>query len=126
MHDILVPAEPADLIDRIIALQLRIDALPAAPPPDLSRRYALLATLATRIMPTDAAMADLMGQLQVARSDIASLTLDLRACEARKDYGTGFIAMAQGLLAALIAVDHTKEAINRHVATRAADRSQAH
>lgn len=114
MTDILVPAEPADLIDRIIALQLRLGV---APQGDLIRQHDLLSGLAARIMPDDAAMADLTLQLFSARSDIASLTHDLQACDARKDYGTAFVALSQSLLAAMTAIEGTKAAINAHYCT---------
>ena len=113
MHDILVPADPADLIDRIIALQLRMDATPDnAARSDLARRQALLTRLAGRVMPADQQMADLTQQLHSARYDLVSLTLDLRDCDARKDYGIAFVALSQALLAAMATIDATKAAIN--------------
>ncbi|WP_322893056.1 MULTISPECIES: hypothetical protein [unclassified Yoonia] len=116
MNEILVPADPADLIDRIIELQLRIDAMPANQRSEMLRKRDLLTRLAGRIMPPDDDLADLTEQLFTARSDIFNLTQELLACDARKDYSTAFVALSQSLLAAMTALDRIKGAINSHVA----------
>jgi predicted deacylase len=119
MNDILVPVDPADLIDRIIALQLRSET---AKDPVLQHsargQCDVLQRLAARVMPDDDALAGLAAQLQDARADLADLVSDLHACEARKDYGTAFVALSQSMLATLSLVESTKTAINEHFAAR--------
>lgn len=116
MNDILVPTNPAELIDQIIDLQLRIAAAGPRQPSDLLRRREVLSRLAARIMPPDEELAQLTEHLVTARSDLFNLTQDLRACDARNDYGTAFVALSQSLLAAMAALDAAKAAINDHVA----------
>lgn len=125
MTDILVPADPADLIDRIIALQLQIDAMPENPArAELISKQALLTRLAARVMPADDTMSDLTKQLCLARHDMMHLKQDLLACDARKDYGTAFVALAQALLTAMMAVDDARAAINRRADTVSARPTQ--
>lgn len=117
MNDILVPVDPADLIDRIIVLQLRVEAVS-----DPQQRAAmlcqhdLLSRLAARILPADPLMTRLTAQLGTARSDLFHVVRDLRESDGRKDYGVAFIALSQSMLAALGAVDDAKAAINLHLA----------
>jgi hypothetical protein len=114
MNEILVPADPADLIDRIIVLQLRIDATDdPAERGDLRRKLALLSRLADRIMPPDDVLNDLTRQLKAARRDQTSLVVDLRACDARKDYGIAFVALSRALLAAMTSAEAARDGINK-------------
>lgn len=113
MTDILVPADPADLIDRIVGLQLRIDTTPDLPlQAELRRKHALLSRLADRIMPPDAMLHDLILQLGDARRDLMTLVQDLQACDARKDYGVAFVALSQAMLAATLSAEEARAAIN--------------
>lgn len=129
MNDILVPADPADLIDRIVDLQLRLDA---ADDPvlqtELRRQHRLLSRLADRIMPPDDLLADLIQQLGDARRDQMTLVRDLQICDARRDYGVAFLAMSQALLAAIGSATEARTGINqcyaRHVAGSATDISR--
>lgn len=113
MTDILVPADPADLIDRIVSLQLRIDMtddllLQSA----LRRKHALLSRLADRIMPAEPMLHDLIRQLGDARRDQATLIHDLQDCDARKDYGVAFVALSQAMLAAILSAEEARAGIN--------------
>lgn len=113
MHDILVPADPADLIDRIIVLQLRIETTDdPALKSDLTGKHAVLVRLADRIMPPDDELAGWMLQLGAARRDLLSLGRDLRACDRRHDYGIAFVALSQAMLAAMQAADDARDGIN--------------
>jgi hypothetical protein len=117
MNDILVPATPADLIGQIIDLQLQLDTRSdAAQRTDLINKRALLMRLAERVLPANDTVTQLTLHLSAARSDIHSLTADLYACDDRKDYGTGFIALTQALLTAQRAADTAYAAINAHLA----------
>ncbi|EAQ08168.1 hypothetical protein [Yoonia vestfoldensis] len=121
MNDILVPADPADLIDRIVDLQLRLDA---ADDPvlqtELRRQHGLLSRLADRIMPPDDVLADLIQQLGDARRDQMTLIKDLQNCDASKEYGIAFVALSQALLATIASAAEARTGINqcyaRHVA----------
>lgn len=125
MSDVLVPATAADLIGQIIDLHIQI----AHAPDDSTRaalvtRHKVLARLAARVLPDDPQIRQWAAHLGAARSDIFSLTADLHACDARKDYGTGFIALAQALIAAQRAADHAFAAINTHLQPTAPPRPQ--
>ena len=123
MNDILVPCDPADLIDRIIDLQLRIDAVPdGTNRSDMVRQRELLSRLAARVMPQDFAMTQLTRDLFDARSDLFNVIRDLHASDQRKDYDTGFVALTQALLAAMTAAETARAAINRHAAAINSDR----
>ncbi|WP_019955523.1 hypothetical protein [Yoonia vestfoldensis] len=114
MNEILVPADPADLIDRIVVLQLRMET---ADDPhvrsDLTRKHALLSRLADRIMPPDDNLNALTRQLGTARRDLATLVRDLQAFDARKDYGAAFVALSQGMLAAITSAEEARDGINQ-------------
>ncbi|WP_322891175.1 MULTISPECIES: hypothetical protein [unclassified Yoonia] len=113
MTDILVPADPADLIDRIVGLQLRIDTTDdPVLQTELRRKHALLLRLADRIMPPDDRLQDLVHQLGDARRDLRTLVIDLQACDSRKDYGVGFVALSQAMLAAIISAEEARAGIN--------------
>lgn len=113
MTDILVPAEPADLIDRIVGLRLRIDTTDdPVLQTELRRKHALLLRLADRLMPADAMLQDLIHQLEDARRDLRALVSDLQACDSRKDYGVGFVALSQAMLAAMISAEEARAGIN--------------
>jgi hypothetical protein len=117
MNDILVPCDPADLIDRIIDLQLRIESAPDSPQrSDMVRQRELLSRLAARVMPQDDRMTTLTRDLFAARSDLFSLIRDLQDCDQRKEYDTGFVALTQAMLAALAAAKTARDAINCHAA----------
>lgn len=120
MKDILVPATPADLISQIIDLQVQIDsAIDSGQRHALLRKQAMLRRLAGRVLPSDDRLGQLTLHLAAARRDIHALTADLRACDDRKDYGVGFIALTQALLAAQTAAHHAFAAINAHLAPTA-------
>lgn len=115
MNDILVPADPADLIDRIIDIELRLGLTEdVTRDATLAHKHDMLVRLAARVLPQDAKMAELHQALHAARADIASLMRDLRVHEARKDYGTAFVALTQALLAATTVAENMRSAINTH------------
>jgi nucleotide-binding universal stress UspA family protein len=112
MNDILVPVDAADLLDRIIDLQLRTaDAQHATQRSELVRKHELLLRLAARILPNDPEMTRLTNRLYAARRDLLELTRDLQSCDLRKDYGTAFVALSQAMLAAIAEVDQARKAI---------------
>jgi hypothetical protein len=121
MNDILVPADPADLIDRIVDLQLRLDAADdAVLQSELRRQHGLLSRLADRIMPPDDLLADLIQQLGDARRDQMTLVRDLQNCDARKEYGIAFVALSQALLVAIASAAEARTGINQCYARHAA------
>lgn len=107
MTDILVPVGPADLIDQMTQLQGQANGAP-----DLTRRavcasrLARMERIAVRALPPlpdpshDAVIA--------ARHDVMRLEADLRACEARAEFGLGFIALTRAYLEALDVLDLRK------------------
>ncbi|SFR52006.1 hypothetical protein SAMN04488005_2497 [Yoonia tamlensis] len=113
MNEILVPLAAADLIDRIVVLQLRLET--AAHDSDYGvtvRQKALLDRLAERILPQDVELQRLWGRLYAARCDLYVLEQDLRACDERGEFGVPFVALTRALLAARDTLDTVRSEID--------------
>ncbi|MCG3269085.1 gluconate 2-dehydrogenase subunit 3 family protein [Yoonia sp. I 8.24] len=116
MNNILVPLAAADLIDRIVVLQLRLeigvhDQHHAA----TARQKALLDRLADRILPRDDELGRIWGRLYTARRDLHTLEEDLRACDERGEFGVPFVALTRALLAARDGLDAIRAEIDAHL-----------
>ncbi len=116
MNNILVPLAAADLIDRIVVLQLKLetevhDQHHAA----TARQKALLDRLADRILPRDDELGRIWGRLYTARRDLHALEEDLRACDERGEFGVPFVALTRALLAARDTLDAIRAEIDAHL-----------
>jgi hypothetical protein len=115
MADILVPVGPADVVDQMIVLQAR--ALAVADPyrrAATARRLASVQGRAAAVLPQDADVEQLRADLVAARHDVIALEADMRDCEARTDFGIGFVALARAYLEALDILENRKLAYDTH------------
>jgi hypothetical protein len=116
MNDILVPLAAADLIDRIVVLQLRIETgMNDRQHAVTARQKALLDRLADRILPRDDELGRIWGRLYTARRDLYVLEEDLRACDERGEFGVPFVALTRALLAARDTLDVVRSEIDAHL-----------
>jgi hypothetical protein len=116
MNEILVPLAAADLIDRIVVLQLRLETgMNDQIHTVTARQKALLDRLADRILPRDAELCNIWGRLYAARRDLYVLEEDLRACDERGEFGVPFVALTRAFLAARDALDAVRCEIDAHL-----------
>lgn len=115
MADILVPVGPADVVDQMIVLRA---CAHAASDPNrraaCARRLVNMQGRAAAVLPQDAGVDQLRADLVAARHDIIALEADMRDCEARGDFGIGFVALARAYLAALDTLESRKLAYDIH------------
>ncbi|WP_052700846.1 hypothetical protein [Loktanella sp. S4079] len=116
MNEILVPLAAADLIDRIVTLQLRIEtsAIHAQDDP-IMRQKNLLERLAHRVLPDDPEIRRIRRDLYEARCDLHAIEEDLRACDERADFGVAFIALTRALLASTDALEEVMTELRDHL-----------
>ena len=116
MNEILVPLAAADLIDRIVVLQLRLEmTVPDQQHAATVRQKALLDRLADRILPHDPELRCIWGRLYASRRDLYTLEEDLRACDERGEFGVPFVALTRALLAARDTLDAVRSDIDAHL-----------
>ncbi|MDO6591415.1 hypothetical protein DS901_09940 [Loktanella sp. D2R18] len=116
MNDILVPLAAADLLDRIVVLQLRLETGAHEQHHSVTaRQKALLDRLADRILPRDDELGRIWGRLYAARRDLQALEEDLRACDERGEFGVPFVALTRAFLAARDALDAIRAEIDTHL-----------
>ncbi len=116
MSDILVPLAPADIIDQLAQLKLQLEAADDA---DLQAHYMkqrhLLQHSLDRFLPGDSVQVAMQDLLYEVYADLHALEGDMRACEARSDFGPAFIALAQSYLATLQQRDALKTELVRQL-----------
>ena len=116
MNEILVPLAAADLIDRIVVLQLRLETtVTDHQHATTARQKALLDRLADRILPHDPELRRIWGRLYETRRDLYTLEEDLRACDERGEFGLPFVTLTRALLAARDTLDLVRSEIDLHL-----------
>lgn len=96
--DILVPVSPGELADKITILRLK--AARIADPAKLSNvrhELAVLTDLAEREMAAVPGLAALEAELQEINAALWDIEDDIRAADARGDFGPAFVALAQAV-----------------------------
>ncbi|MEL6681188.1 MAG: hypothetical protein AAFQ09_00910 [Pseudomonadota bacterium] len=107
MTDILIPVRPAELVDQIVSAETSEMPLgPGESDNDLVPRLTQMRSIAATFLPTDTDVSP--EAIRSARRDVCQLIADLNACEARADFGIGFIALARAYLDALHTLGHCK------------------
>ena len=115
MKEILVPLPIADAVERLATLyflarhqkdEAQLDIL-------CQQRDALQRIIGTK-MPKEGDNCPLWDQIYGANADLLALEADLRALDARSDFGPAFIALARSYLARLQARDLLKDELNHH------------
>lgn len=98
MTDILVPTSPGELIDKLTILRLKAEQI--TDPVKLANVHhelTVLSAIADAALPRSAALATLWDELYRINGDLWVIEDDIRAFEARRDFGLGFVALARAV-----------------------------
>lgn len=113
---ILVPVSPGELIDKITILEIKAARIAdPAKRANVVRELALLAAARDAHVTVDAAVAGWTDQLRAVNAALWQVEDDLRAAEARGDFGAAFVAMARSVYQTNDRRAALKRAINDHL-----------
>ncbi len=98
MKDILVPTAPAELIDKLTILRLKSERISdAAKLVNVHKEQRVLQATADEMIPQSDALTALWDELYRINTDLWVIEDDIRAFDARGDFGPGFIALARAV-----------------------------
>lgn len=98
MQDILVPTSPGELIDKLTILRLKSERMrDAGKLANVRHEQAVLQALADAALPADATIAGLWDALYEINAALWQIEDDIRACDARGDFGDDFLALARAV-----------------------------
>ncbi|WP_386679243.1 DUF6165 family protein [Loktanella sp. R86503] len=98
MKDILVPTAPGELIDKLTILRLKAEHInDAAKLANVQHEQQVLTAIADDALPQSDALAKLWDELYRINGDLWVIEDDIRAFEARGDFGPGFVALARAV-----------------------------
>lgn len=98
MIDIFVPTSPGELIDKLTILRLKSEKIvDQAKLVNVRHEMDTLSAVADQNIPQSPELRTLWNDLYAINSDLWEIEDDIRACEARSDFGTGFIALARAV-----------------------------
>ncbi|WP_394155464.1 DUF6165 family protein [Loktanella salsilacus] len=98
MKDILVPTAPGELIDKLTILRLKAEHInDAAKLANVKHEQQVLTAIADAALPQSDALAKLWDELYRINGDLWVIEDDIRAFEARGDFGPGFVALARAV-----------------------------
>lgn len=116
MTDILIPVAPGELIDRLTILTLKAGAMTdAAKLANVRHEMATLTAVADAALPQDTTLAALWSDLQDINAALWRIEDDIRACEARDDFGAAFVALARAVYRTNDRRAAVKRRINLHL-----------
>lgn len=98
MTDILVPIAPGELIDKLTILRLKADHI--TDPEKLQNvrhEKTVLEGVADQHVPASPALHALWEELYDINRKLWQIEDDIRACEARRDFGDTFVALARAV-----------------------------
>jgi uncharacterized small protein (DUF1192 family) len=98
MTDLLVPVSAGELLDKIAILRIKAERI--ADPAKLAnvgRELSALEAVAGRAVPRSPALAALEGELRAVNEALWEIEDDIRALDARGDFGEGFVRLAQAV-----------------------------
>lgn len=98
MDQILVPTSPGELIDKLTILRLKTERI--SDPQKLANvriEQAALMETARAHLPESAELRELWEELYAINAELWVIEDDIRACEARKDFGDAFIRLARAV-----------------------------
>ncbi|SET73453.1 hypothetical protein [Oceanicella actignis] len=97
---VLAELSPGELLDRMTIHELRAARLPGAAQRAVAgRRLAALTEARHAALPDTPEIEALIAELREVNEDLWELENDLRAFDARGDFGAGFVALARAALA---------------------------
>ncbi|MFT4742531.1 MAG: hypothetical protein ACI91Z_000504 [Yoonia sp.] len=98
MTEILVPTAPGELIDKLTILRLKSEKITdAAKLVNVRHEMDVLTQTATAAIPMSPALQALWGELYEINADLWVIEDDIRAFEAKSDFGPGFIGLARAV-----------------------------
>lgn len=98
MTEILVPTAPGELIDKLTILRLKSEKITdAAKLMNVRHEMDVLTKTANAAVPMSDALQSLWSELYEINADLWVIEDDIRAFEARSDFGPGFIALARAV-----------------------------
>lgn len=113
MNDILVPTSPGELIDKLTILRLKSEHITnPAKLANVRHERTVLQNIADRTLPMTDRLAALWEDLYRINGDLWVIEDDIRAFEARGDFGPGFVALARAVYVTNDARAAVKKQIN--------------
>ncbi len=98
MTNILVPVSPGELVDKLTILRLKTENMDdAAKLANVQHELTVLQDVADQAIPQSTDVAVLWDQLYQINRTLWQIEDDIRACEARQDFGDAFIALARSV-----------------------------
>lgn len=116
MNDILVPTSPGELIDKLTILRIKSEEITdPAKLANVRREFEMLSRTADHALPDDIHLRHLSEELYRINRDLWAIEDDIRACEARGDFGPAFIALARAVYVTNDERARVKKDINQHL-----------
>lgn len=98
MTEILVPTSPGELIDKLTILRLKSEKIAdASKLRNVIHEQTALTKTAKAAIPMSDALRALWDDLYEVNADLWVIEDDIRACEAKSDFGPAFIALARAV-----------------------------
>ncbi len=98
MKEILVPTAPAELIDKLTILRLKSEKMTDADKlANVRHEMKVLTATADKAIEMSAELRSLWDALYAINADLWAIEDDIRAFEARSDFGAGFVALARAV-----------------------------
>lgn len=98
MSDILVPVAAGELIDKLTILQLKLrNITDPSRLTNVQREYDALSAVAGKAIAQSAELDALTEELQTVNGHLWDVEDDIRACEARGDFGPAFVELARSV-----------------------------
>lgn len=112
MTDIMVPTSPGELIDKLTILRLKSEHMTDRDKlANVHHEQAVLTQIARAALPDNDDLQALWDALYEINADLWAVEDDIRACEARGDFGAGFVALAR----AVYVTNDERAAIKRRI-----------
>ncbi|MEJ6748251.1 MAG: DUF6165 family protein [Yoonia sp.] len=113
MMEIFVPTTPGELIDKLTILRLKSEKMTdAAKLVNVCHEMAVLSQTATAAIPMSPALRALWDELYEINADLWVIQDDIRAFEAKPDFGPGFIGLARAVYVTNVERARVKKNIN--------------
>ena len=98
MEPLLIPSSPGELIDKLTILKIKSEKiLDAAKLANVRHELDVLGAVAARALPDLPELTQLWQDLHEINLQLWAIEDDIRACEARADFGPSFIELARSV-----------------------------